>query len=278
MSCVLAGLEPAVQRILSSQRSTTTSYDTPAPLCLWEYHLLFGSVLIHSLHNEHSRQCPNMFSLNQTGQIGSSLILSVEVLKQCVWQYLCKPPHRTPIFPSLFSHFTRDFVGDFDILLMLKVGLKGDGEGRQQQREGRGGGGGRGEGLWWQEWQRFGVMSEEGWQPQQTCKLVERWSISIYIESQKVPTSIAVSPARIAKEYRLPNSPNWDIIQFLRMLSSNWNTHTHTGSCPGDKILSRGQNCFVPGTKSCPWDKTVLSLCVRYKINNFVPAVYIARA
>jgi hypothetical protein len=32
-------------------------------------------------------------------------------------------------FPSLFSHFTRDFVRDFDILLMLKVGLKGDGKG-----------------------------------------------------------------------------------------------------------------------------------------------------
>ncbi len=45
MSCVLADLGPAVQRILSSQRSTTTSYDTPAPLCLWEYHLLFGSIL-----------------------------------------------------------------------------------------------------------------------------------------------------------------------------------------------------------------------------------------
>jgi hypothetical protein len=51
----------------------------------------------------------------------------------------------------LFSHFTRDFVGDFDILLMHKVGLKGDGEGWQQQREGSGGGNGRGEGLWRQE-------------------------------------------------------------------------------------------------------------------------------
>ena len=45
-------------------------------------------------------------------------------------------------FPSLFSHFTRDFVEDFDILLMLKGCLKGDGKGRQQQREGGGGGGG----------------------------------------------------------------------------------------------------------------------------------------
>ena len=45
-------------------------------------------------------------------------------------------------FPSLFSHFTRDFVEDFDILLMLKGCLKGDGEGRRQQREGGGGGGG----------------------------------------------------------------------------------------------------------------------------------------
>jgi hypothetical protein len=54
-------------------------------------------------------------------------------------------------FPSLFSHFTRDFVGDFDIVLMLKVGLKGDGKGRQQQREGGGGGGSRGEGLQRQE-------------------------------------------------------------------------------------------------------------------------------
>jgi hypothetical protein len=35
-------------------------------------------------------------------------------------------------FPSLFSHFTRDFVGDFDILMMLKGGLKGDGEGRRR--------------------------------------------------------------------------------------------------------------------------------------------------
>ncbi len=50
------------------------------------------------------------------------------------------------------------------------------------------------------------------------------------------------------------------------MLSSTWNTHTHTRSCPGDKILSQGQNSFVPGTKSCPRDKTVLSLCVRDKI------------
>jgi hypothetical protein len=41
-------------------------------------------------------------------------------------------------FPSLFSHFTRDFVEDFDILLMLKGCLKGDGKGRQQQREGGG--------------------------------------------------------------------------------------------------------------------------------------------
>ena len=48
-------------------------------------------------------------------------------------------------FPLLFSHFTRDFVGDFDILLMLKGGLKGDGkEGRQR---GGGGGGSRGGGL-----------------------------------------------------------------------------------------------------------------------------------
>ena len=47
-------------------------------------------------------------------------------------------------FPSLFSHFTRDFVEDFDILLMLKGCLKGDGEGRRQQREGGGGGGGGG--------------------------------------------------------------------------------------------------------------------------------------
>jgi hypothetical protein len=77
-------------------------------------------------------------------------------------------------FPLLFSHFIRDFVGDFDILLMFMVGLKGDGEGRQQQREGNGGGGSRGEGLWRQEQQRFGVMSESGWQPQQICKLVER--------------------------------------------------------------------------------------------------------
>ncbi len=37
-------------------------------------------------------------------------------------------------------------------------------------------------------------------------------SISIYIESQTFLTSIAVSPARIAKEYQLPNPPNWDII------------------------------------------------------------------
>ncbi len=35
-------------------------------------------------------------------------------------------------FPSLFSHFTRDFVGDFDILVMLKAGLKGDRKGQQQ--------------------------------------------------------------------------------------------------------------------------------------------------
>ncbi len=54
-------------------------------------------------------------------------------------------------FPLLFSHFTRDFVGDFDILLMLKVGLKGDGKGWQQQRGGGGGNGGRGEGLWQKE-------------------------------------------------------------------------------------------------------------------------------
>ncbi len=87
-------------------------------------------------------------------------------------------------------------------------------------------------------------------------------SISIYIESQIFPTSIAVSPARIAKEYWLPNSPNWDIIQFLCMLSSTWNTHTHTRSCPGDKILTWRQNCFVP---LCPGQ------------NNFVPAVYIVR-
>ena len=45
-------------------------------------------------------------------------------------------------FPSLFSHFTRDFVEDFDILLMLKGCLKGDGESRRQQREGGGSGGG----------------------------------------------------------------------------------------------------------------------------------------
>ncbi len=112
-------------------------------------------------------------------------------------------------------------------------------------------------------------MSEGGRQLQHTCKLVERWrigSISIYIESQTVLTSIAVSSIRIAKEYWPPSSPNWDIIQFLRMLSSIWNTYTHTGSCPGDKFLSRGQNCFVLKTKSCPGDKTVLSLCVWEKI------------
>jgi hypothetical protein len=49
------------------------------------------------------------------------------------------------------TYFTRDFVGDFDILLMLKVGLKEDGESQRQQREGGGGGGNRGEGLWQQE-------------------------------------------------------------------------------------------------------------------------------
>jgi hypothetical protein len=54
-------------------------------------------------------------------------------------------------FLLLFSHLTRDFVGDFDILLMLKVGLKGDGKGRQQQREGGGGGGRGGGGLRRQE-------------------------------------------------------------------------------------------------------------------------------
>jgi hypothetical protein len=54
-------------------------------------------------------------------------------------------------FPLLFSHFTRDFVRDFDILLMLKVGLKGDGKGRQQQKEGGGGGSSRGGGLRQQE-------------------------------------------------------------------------------------------------------------------------------
>jgi hypothetical protein len=76
--------------------------------------------------------------------------------------------------PVTFSHFTRDFVGDFDILLMLKVGLKGDSKGRGQQREGGGGDGNRGGGLRQQELQRFGVMSEGGQQPQQNCKLGER--------------------------------------------------------------------------------------------------------
>ncbi len=106
-------------------------------------------------------------------------------------------------------------------------------------------------------------------------------SIFIYVESQTVPTLIAVSPARIAKEYWLPNSSSWDIIRLLRMLNSTWNTHTHTRSCPGDKILSRGQNCFVTGTKSCPVDK-ILSLGQNCFVplcpgqTNFVPAVYIA--
>ena len=40
-------------------------------------------------------------------------------------------------FPSLFSHFTRDFVEDFDILLMHKGCLKGDGEGQRQQKKER---------------------------------------------------------------------------------------------------------------------------------------------
>ncbi len=43
-SCVLAGLGPAIQRILSLQTSTTTSYNTPAPWCLWEALLLFRSI------------------------------------------------------------------------------------------------------------------------------------------------------------------------------------------------------------------------------------------
>jgi hypothetical protein len=54
-------------------------------------------------------------------------------------------------FPLVFSHFTRDFDGDFDILLILKVGLKGDGKGRRQQREGGGSSGSRRKGLWQQE-------------------------------------------------------------------------------------------------------------------------------
>ena len=60
-----------------------------------------------------------------------------------------------------------------------------------------------------------------------SCRKLVNWSrgegfgsISIYIESQSVHTSIAVSPALIAKKYWLPNSPNWDLIQFLCMFSS----------------------------------------------------------
>jgi hypothetical protein len=101
-------------------------------------------------------------------------------------------------------------------------------------------------------------------------------SISIYIESQTVTMSIAVSPARIAKEYRLPNSPNWDIKIPTHVKLNLKHPHPHRilsrgqnlipGTklfCPGDKILSWGQNSFVP---LCPGQ------------NNFVPAVYIACA